>query len=102
MNNAIILDVEPTRSIRQAEVGAVPTMIDRVHDKHDLKPERLVAATTYGSGSMLDWSVEKRGIAPHIPVIGKSGRKDGISERANFTFDADNDPYISHGNKELK
>lgn len=26
---------------------------------------------------MLDWLVEKRGIAPHIPVIDKSGRKDG-------------------------
>ena len=29
-DNAVILDVEATRSIRQAEVGAVKTMIDRV------------------------------------------------------------------------
>lgn len=40
-DNAVIMDVEPTRSIRQAEVGAVRTMIDRVKEKHDLMPERL-------------------------------------------------------------
>ena len=76
-DNAVIMDVEATRSIRQAEVGAVRTMIDRVQEKHVLKPERLIADTAYGSGPMLDWLVEKRGIAPHSPVIDKSGRKDG-------------------------
>ena len=76
-DNAVIMDVEATRSIRQAEVGAVRTMIDRVQEKHVLKPERLIADTAYGSGPMLDWLVEKRGIAPHIPVIDKLGRKDG-------------------------
>ncbi len=53
-DNAVILDVEPTRSIRQAEVDAVKTMIDRVQRVHDLKPERLIADTAYGSGPMLD------------------------------------------------
>jgi hypothetical protein len=101
-DNAVILDVEPTRSIRQAEVGAVRTMIDRVHDRHDLKPERLIADTAYGSGVMLDWLVEKRGIAPHIPVIDKSGRKDGTFERADFTYDVENDLYICPNGKELK
>jgi IS5 family transposase len=101
-DNAVILDVEPTRSIRQAEVGAVRTMIDRVRKTHDLKPERLIADTAYGSGPMLDWLVEKRGIAPHIPVIDKSGRKDGTFERADFTFDAENDLYICPDGKELK
>lgn len=51
---------------------------------------------------MLDWLVEKRGIAPHIPVIDKSGRKDGTFERADFTFDTENDLYICPGGKELK
>jgi len=101
-DNAVILDVEPTRSIRQAEVGAVRTMIDRVQEKHSLKPERLIADTAYGSGPMLDWLVEKRGIAPHIPVIDKSGRNDGTFERADFTFDAENDLYICPNGKELK
>ena len=96
------MGVEATRSIRQAEVGAVRTMIDRVQKVHNLMPERLIADTAYGSGPMLDWLVEKRGIAPHIPVIDKSGRKDGTFERADFTFDAVNDLYICPGGKELK
>ena len=101
-DNAVILDVEPTRSIRQAEVGAVRTMIDQVRETHDLKPERLIADTAYGSGAMLDWLVKKRGIAPHIPVIDKSGRKDGTFERADFTYDTENDLYICPDGKELK
>jgi len=84
-------DVEATRSIRQAEVGAVKTMIDREQKVHNLMPERLIAETAYGSGPILDWLVEKRGIAPHIPVIDKSGRKDGTFERTDFTYDAEND-----------
>lgn len=51
---------------------------------------------------MPDWLVEKRGIAPHIPVIDKSGRKDGTFERADFTFDAENNLYICPSGKELK
>jgi len=101
-DNAVIMDVEATRSIRQAEVGAVKTMIDRVKKVHDLMPERLIADTAYGSGPMLDWLVEKRGIAPHIPVIDKSGRKDGTFERADFTFDTENNLYICPDGKELK
>lgn len=85
------MDVEATRSIRQAAVGAVNTMIDRVQKLHNLMPECLIADTAYGSGLMLDWLVEKRGIAPHIPVIGKSGRKGGTFERDDFTFDTEND-----------
>lgn len=101
-DNAVIMDVEATRSIRQAEVGAVKTMIDRVQKVHNLMPERLIADTAYGSGPMLDWLVEKRGIAPHISVIDKSGRKDGTFERADFTFDTENNLYICPGGKELK
>lgn len=100
-DNGVILDVEATRSIRQAEVGATRTMVGRVHERHDLKPERLIADTAYGSGPMLGWLVD-RGIAPHIPVIDKSGRIDGIFERADFTYDTENDAYICPGGKELK
>ena len=101
-DNAVIMDVEPTRSIRQAEVRAVRTMIDRVQKVHDLKPERLIADTAYGSGPMLDWLVKRRAIAPHIPVIDKSGRKDGTFERADFTYDGPNDLYICPNGKELR
>lgn len=101
-DNAVILDIEATRSIRQAEVGAVQTMVDRVSETFDLTPERLIADTAYGTGPMLNWLAEERGIAPHIPVIDKSGRKDGTFERADFTYNADNDAYICPGGKELK
>jgi hypothetical protein len=40
----VIVDVEGTRSIRQAEVGSVCTMLDRIKDLHDIDPERLFKA----------------------------------------------------------
>jgi len=101
-DHAVILDVEATRSVRQAEVGAARTMIDRIADKFDLHPERLIADTAYGSAPMLDWLAQKRGIAPHIPVIDKSGRKDGTFERADFIYDADDDAYTCPGGKKLR
>lgn len=101
-DNGVILDVEASRSIRQAEVGAVQTMVDRVNDTFDLMPERLIADTAYGTAEMLDWLDRQRGIAPHIPVIDKSGRKDGTFERADFTYDAETDAYICPGGRELK
>lgn len=101
-DNGVILDVEATRSIRQAEVGSVQTMIDRVNDTFGIAPERLIADTAYGTGVMLDWLDRQRGIAPHIPVFDKSGRKDGTFERADFAYDAECDAYICPGGKELK
>ena len=50
--NAVILDVEASRAIRQAEVGAARTMIDRTQDRLGLKPERLAADTAYGSAAV--------------------------------------------------
>ena len=41
----MIVDVEATRSIRQAEVGSTKTMLNRVKAKFDLHPERLIADT---------------------------------------------------------
>lgn len=70
---SVIVDVEATRSIRQAEVGSVRTMLDRVKGKFALDPERIIADTAYGSGPMLGWLVD-RGISPHIPVIDKANR----------------------------
>src|SRR5262249_2630770 len=37
----IIVDVEASRAIRQAEVGAAKTMIDRTEERFGLKPDRL-------------------------------------------------------------
>jgi hypothetical protein len=44
----VIVDVEASRAIRQAEVGAAKTMIERTEERFGLKPERLAADTAYG------------------------------------------------------
>ena len=100
-DNGVILDVEATRSIRQAEVGSTKTMLGRVKQKFDLHPERLIADTAYGSGPMLGWLVDRK-IAPHIPVIDKAGRSDGTWSRADFEWDAKNNQYICPEGEALK
>ena len=68
-------------------------MLDRVKDRFDLQPERLISDTAYGYAMNLGWLVE-HGIAPHIAVIDQSGYKDGIWSRADFEWDAENNKYI--------
>ena len=101
-DHAVILDVEATRSVRQAELGAMQTMVDRVTETFALKPERMIADTAYGTGALLEWLIKERGISPHIPVVDKSGRDDHIFERADFTFDAKSNLYICPAGQELK
>jgi len=100
-DHGVIVDVEATRSIRQAEVGSTRTMLDRVKAKFDLHPERLIADTAYGTGPMLGWLVDRK-IAPHIPVFDKSGRSDGTWTRADFEWDAEKDQYICPEGHKLK
>ena len=90
----IIMDVEATRAIRQAEVGAAKTMIERTEERFGLKPERLAADTAYGSAATLNWIVNEKGIAPHIPVWDRSKREDGTFSREDFTFDKQRNVYI--------
>ena len=90
----IIMDVEASRAIRQAEVGAAKTMIERTQECFDIKPERLAADTAYGSAANLNWLVNEKEIAPHIPVIDKSKREDGTFSREDFTFDKERNVYI--------
>ena len=66
----VIMDVEASRAIRQAEVGAAKTMIERTEQRFDLKPERLAADTAYGSGANLDWLVNLQQNLPKDGVIG--------------------------------
>lgn len=71
---AIIVDVEAPRAIRQAEVGAAHTMIERTEDRLGLCPERLAADSAYGSAEMLGWLVNEHAIEPHIRM-GRSPAK---------------------------
>jgi transposase len=97
----VIMDVEASRAIRQAEVRASKTMIERTEERFDIKPEWLVADTAYGSGANLNWLVKDKKIAPHIPVIDQSKRNDGTFSREDFTFDEERNVYICPAGKIL-
>jgi transposase len=101
VKSGIIMDVEASRAIRQAEVGAAKTMIERTEQRFDIKPERLAGDTAYGSGANLDWLVNEAKIAPHIPVIDKSKREDGTFSREDFSFDKERNVYICPAGKVL-
>ena len=101
-DNAVIVDVEATRAIRQAEVGAARTMIERTKERFDIFPDRLAADTAYGTADMLAWLVKDKGIAPHIPVFDKSRRDDGTFSRSNFKWDAKRNLYICPSGKTLQ
>ena len=101
LKHAVIMDVEATTAVRQAEVGAAKTMIDRTAETFDLRPERLAADTGYGSAEMLAWLVDEREIEPHIPVFDKSTRTDGTFSRADFAYDEEGDFYICPAGKPL-
>jgi len=98
---SIIIDVEPSRAIRQAEVGAARTMLDRVNERFGLHPERLAADTAYGSGEMLNWLVNEKRIEPHIPVFDHSQRDDDTFSRSDFTYDPEHDVYTCPAGKML-
>lgn len=68
-------------------------MIDRVEEKFDLKPTRLVGDTNYGSAAMLGWMVDEKQIEPYVPVFGKSERDDGTFSRSDFQWDDDANEY---------
>jgi len=69
-------------------------MIERTEERFGIKPERLAADTAYGSAANLNWLVEEKQIAPHIPVIDKSVREDGTFSREDFTFSKEGNVYI--------
>lgn len=102
LQHAVIMDVEASTSVRQAEVTACKRMIARVQDRFGVWPERLAADTGYGSAEMLAWLVHERDIHPHIPVFDKSGRTDGTFERADFNYDIQRDVYTCPGGEELR
>jgi hypothetical protein len=68
-------------------VGAAKIMIERTEERFGLKPERLVGDTAYAAAPMLNWLVEAKVIAPHIPVFDKSKRDDGTFSRGDFRYD---------------
>jgi transposase len=101
VEHAIIIDVEATTAIRQAEVLAAKRMIERSMDRFGLYPARLMGDSAYGSAEMLGWLVHEHGIEPHVTVFDKSARKDGSFSRNDFTYDHVGDVYRCPGGKML-
>src|SRR5579871_549691 len=101
VENAIIVDVEPTTAIRQAEVLAANRMIQRTAKNFALHPIKLLGDSAYGSADMLGWLVDDHGIEPHVTVFDKSARKDGTFAREDFNYDSARDVYICPGGKTL-
>ena len=99
--NAIIVDVEATTAIRQAEVLAAKRMLNRARDHFDLRPKRLLGDSAYGSAEMLGWLVDQQRIEPHVTVFDKSARTDGTFSREEFAYDAERNIYICPGGKPL-
>jgi transposase len=101
VDHAIIVDVEATTAIRQAEVLAAKRMIERSMERFDLYPARLLGDSAYGSAEMLGWLVYEHGIEPHVTVFDKSARLDGTFSRDDFTYDHVGDVYYCPGGKML-
>ncbi len=101
VKSGIFMDVEASRAIRQAEISAARTMIERTEQRFDIKPKRLAGDTAYGSGANLNWLVNEAKIAPHIPVVDKSKHEDGTFSREDFTFDKERNVYICRAGKVL-
>ena len=101
VDHAIIVDVEATTAIRQAEVLAAKRMIERSMERFDLYPARLLGDSAYGSAEMLGWLVYQHGIEPHVTVFDKSARLDGTFSRDGFTYDHVGDVYYCPGGKML-
>jgi hypothetical protein len=82
----IIVDVEATPALRTDEVNATRTMIDRVQERFDLKPNRLIGDMAYGAAELLGWMVDEKQIEPHVPVWDKTQRDDDtLSSRPTNT-----------------
>ena len=101
LDHAVIVDVDASTAVRQAEVTTAKRMIERTAERFDLYPERLAGDSAYGSAEMLGWLVHERGIEPHVSVFDKSQRTDGTFSREDFTYDHEGDVYFCPAGKML-
>jgi hypothetical protein len=89
----IIVDVEATPTLRTDEVNSARTMLERVEERFDPKPARLIGDMAYGAAPMLGWLVEEKQIAPHIPVWDRTQRDDATLSSSDFQWDEAADEY---------
>ncbi len=93
LDAGIIMDVEATQAHRTQEVESTKTMVQRVEDRFDIKPSRLVGDTAYGTSAMLNWMVNEKHIAPHVRVWDKTQRKDETLSSSEFLWNEEANEY---------
>lgn len=98
----VIVDVEATPAHRSDEVEATRTMVNRVEQRFDLSPTRLIGDTAYGSAEMLGWMVDEKQIEPHVPVWDKTERSDGTFSRSDFEWRSEDNEYRCPADKALR
>jgi transposase len=86
VQSGVIVDVEATAAHRTEETEATKVMIERVAERHEITPQRLIGDTAYGTGPMLEWMVQDKGIEPHVPVWEKTERNDGTFSVTDFRW----------------
>ena len=89
----IVVDVEATPAHKTDEINAAKTMIERVEARFDLKPDRLIGDTNYGTAEILGWMVDEKQIEPHVPVWDKTQRDDETLSSSDFQWDEQRDEY---------
>ena len=102
LHAGVIMDVQACGSTVSNERDAAKIMIDRVEATFDIKPDRLVGDTAYGTGPMLNWMVNEKQIAPHIPVWDKSERDDDTLTSKDFQWNAEAGEYRCPQGKPLR
>jgi hypothetical protein len=91
--HGVIVDVGPTPAHRTAEVDCTKTMIDRVEAQFDIKPERLIGDTAYGTAPMLVGMAEEKAIESHVPVWDKSKSKNDSFSSNDFHWNEAAEEY---------
>src|SRR5438874_1902853 len=89
----IVVDVEATPAHKIDEINATKTMIERVEDRFDLKPDRLIGDTNYGTSAILGWMVDEKHIEPHVPVWDMTQRNNETLSSSDFQWDEEADEY---------
>jgi IS5 family transposase len=93
VQSGVIVDVEATAAHRTEETEATKVMLERVAARHEITPQRLIGDTAYGTGPMLEWLVQDKGIEPHVPVFEKTERTDGTFSVTDFQWDEQANEY---------
>jgi transposase len=98
----IVVDVEATPAHKSDEIHATQVMINRVEERFDLKPDRLIGDTNYGTAEILGWMVDEKQIEPHVSVWDKTQRNDETLSNSEFLWDEQAGEYCCPQGRALR